>query len=188
MRGAVKQAIQMGLLVFILVWVCIGCASLNNLNKKIKETLGFKPVPARPVEPEPSVPSEPPPATPRETQVSPPKEIEEEKPQEPAYFMHTVRWPGESLSIIAKWYTGDFENWRVLAHANPGIDPNLIFVGNKIRIPENLLKTRKPIPERFVTGFGPKPRRKELPPETPPPAPSEDEEEILFGPKQYPEK
>jgi hypothetical protein len=186
MRGTVKRAIQMGLLVFILVWVCIGCATLHDLNKKIKETLGFKTVPERPAETEPSVPVEPPHAKPRETKVSPPKETKQQEPQGPAYFVHTVRWQNESLSIIAKWYTGDFENWRVLAHANPGIDPNLIFVGNKIRIPENLLKTRKPIPERFVTSFGPKPTEKS-PPKAPPPVPPEKEEEILFGPKQYPE-
>ncbi len=54
-------------------------------------------------------------------------------------FLHTVRWSGETLSIIAKWYTGNPENWEALTKANPGLKPNRIFVGDKILIPADLL-------------------------------------------------
>jgi hypothetical protein len=93
------------------------------------------------------------------------------------------------VSIIAGWYTGDIENWKTLAQANPNIDPARIFVGNKILIPEDLLKTREPMPKDFVDGFYPKAKTK-TPPSKPVPSPQKDKEEEpdLFGPKQYPKK
>ena len=60
--------------------------------------------------------------------------------------MHRVRWPGETLSIIAQWYTGSWKNWKALSNANPTLDPNRIVIGVNIFIPENLLKSRKPMP------------------------------------------
>jgi hypothetical protein len=102
-----------------------------------------------------------------------------------AYYVHSVRWSGESLSIIAKWYTGRLENWKLLAKANPKLNPSRIIIGNKIRIPKNLLKTRKPMPKYFVDRLVPKQKRVSPPPPkpTPPPPPEEDEPE-LFGPKR----
>ena len=101
----------------------------------------------------------------------------------PAYLQHTVRWPGESLSIIAKWYTGSLDNWKALAEANPELNPERITIGAKIRVPEDMLRTRDPMPQDFVTSFGQKP-------ETSSPAQGEVEEEEekprLFGPKRYP--
>ena len=38
-------------------------------------------------------------------------------------FVHMVQWSGETLPIIAKWYTGDSDNWQFLADANPNINP-----------------------------------------------------------------
>ena len=67
-----------------------------------------------------------------------------------SYHYHKVRYPGESLSIIAKWYTGDVKNWRSVAKVNPKINPNRITVGDKIRIPNKLLHTQKPMPRSFV--------------------------------------
>jgi hypothetical protein len=68
-------------------------------------------------------------------------------------FVHTVRWPRETLSIIAKWYTGELENWKALVKANPKLKPNRIYIGNKILIPGDLLKTRKPMPRKFLAEF-----------------------------------
>jgi uncharacterized short protein YbdD (DUF466 family) len=68
----------------------------------------------------------------------------------PAYYCHKVRYSGESLSLIAEWYTGDVENWHYLARVNSKLDPNRIKIGTKIRIPENLLRTRKRLPKTFV--------------------------------------
>ena len=32
-----------------------------------------------------------------------------EKEEKTSYYEHTVQWPGETVSIIAGWYTGDIE-------------------------------------------------------------------------------
>lgn len=101
-----------------------------------------------------------------------------------AYHVHRVKWPGESLSIIAKWYTGRLENWKLLAKANPKLNPSRIIIGNKIRIPKNLLKTRKPMPKYFVDRLAPKHKRESPPSKPTPPPPSEDDEPELFGPKR----
>jgi len=66
------------------------------------------------------------------------------------YFVHQVKWPNESLSIIAKWYTGSLMNWKALAKANPDMKPTVVHKGDRIRIPVNMLKTRDPMPEEFV--------------------------------------
>jgi len=217
MRSTINQTIQVGLIAFLLVWACTGCASLNE---KIAAVLGLEAIdttsaeteplapaeakdttsteteppavteakPTPPVETKLLVPVEAAPAAPEETQVAPPNEIKAEPPQKLTYYIHTVKWNGESLSIIAKWYTGNLENWEALAQANPNLTPSRLFIGSRIRIPENVLKTRDPMPQEFVTSFYPKPKRKSLPPETTPPPPSEEEEEKLFGPKHYPKK
>ena len=65
-------------------------------------------------------------------------------------FIHTVSLEGETLSIIAKWYTGELDNWKVLAEANPDIDPNRIFIGNEIAIPRELMITKDPLPQSFI--------------------------------------
>lgn len=70
-------------------------------------------------------------------------------------YIHTVRWPGESLSLIASWYTGASKNWRKLAKFNPRLDPNRIRVGNVILIPPSLLKTRVSLPQKVAAKFTP---------------------------------
>jgi hypothetical protein len=60
------------------------------------------------------------------------------------YFKHKVQYPGESLSLIAKWYTGRYGNWRALAKENPGLNPNRIVVGNIINIPTGMMKSKEP--------------------------------------------
>jgi len=69
------------------------------------------------------------------------------------YYKHTVRWPGESLSLIASWYTGASQNWRKLAKVNPRLNPNRIKAGNVIRIPSAMLKTRVPLPQKAAAKF-----------------------------------
>jgi hypothetical protein len=68
----------------------------------------------------------------------------------PTCHIHEVRYPGETLSIIAKWYTGDVKNWRALTKVNPKLNPNHIIIGARIRIPRKLLNTRKPMPRNFI--------------------------------------
>jgi hypothetical protein len=66
------------------------------------------------------------------------------------YYFHKVRYPGESLSVIAEWYTGDVGNWNYLTKANPKLDPDRITIGTTVLIPENLLHTKKAMPKEFV--------------------------------------
>jgi hypothetical protein len=69
------------------------------------------------------------------------------------FYVHVVRWEGETLSRIAEWYTGSWKNWEAIARANSRIDPDRILLGNRIQIPASLLKRREPMPREF-TPFG----------------------------------
>lgn len=86
-----------------------------------------------------------------------------QSPRQPRHLVHRVRWSGESLSLIAKWYTGKLNNWKILAHFNPKLKPDRIFVGEEILVPEGLLKTRKPMPRSFVGQFARKSKKKTSP-------------------------
>ncbi|HEY5461423.1 MAG TPA: hypothetical protein VIJ89_06720 [Deferrimonas sp.] len=100
-------------------------------------------------------------------------------------FVHKVRYPGESVSIIAGWYTGEIDNWKVLAEVNRGLNPNVIHEGMKINIPESIIKTRVPITKEYVDSFYPKSKSKSKGTgsggQSSTPA---DEETPLFGPKR----
>jgi hypothetical protein len=104
------------------------------------------------------------------------------------YFAHTVRQPGEKLSAIAGWYTGDVGNAKALAKANPDIDPEFLLVGNEIFIPSELLKTRKPLHQKSVqvSASGPAEKPTESQAAAATPSGSEPEKIQLFGPKQFP--
>ena len=108
------------------------------------------------------------------------------KPQED-FYIHSVKWSGETVSIIAAWYTGEMENWKILAEANPEVNPNRIYNGVTIRIPQNLLKTREPMPREFLDRYYSK-SKKEKPRPKPQTAQGQEEEPKLFGPKKYPKK
>ena len=101
------------------------------------------------------------------------KPLKVKEPEETTPYIHTVRWPDESLSLIAKWYTGNLENWKALAQVNPDINPDRIVKGDAILIPQNLLKTRDPMPQQFVKTSQPQPQ----------PPPAEEKELPLFGPR-----
>ncbi len=101
------------------------------------------------------------------------KETAEREKGKPVDLMHTVQWKGESLSIIAKWYTGNIHNWKLLAEYNPLNNPDRIRIGNSFFIPEALLITRVPMPKSFVDNHQQQPE-KDGPAETPP---------ELFGPR-----
>lgn len=68
----------------------------------------------------------------------------------PSYYQHKIRWHGETLSVVSKWYTGRYSNWKVLLNHNPEIDPNRIKIGQKIYIPKTMLKTSEPLPEKYA--------------------------------------
>lgn len=80
------------------------------------------------------------------------------RPAAPKYFVHTVRHSGETLIGIAAWYTGSGENWKRLAKANRGLNPKRIQIGDAIRIPEDILATRRPMPAISLPSRIPEPK------------------------------
>ncbi len=68
----------------------------------------------------------------------------------PGYYEHKICWQGETLSLVSKWYTGKHNNWKKLVNHNPEIKPNRIKIGQKVYIPNYLLKTRDPLPRKFA--------------------------------------
>jgi hypothetical protein len=106
-----------------------------------------------PLQPAPEVPPAPveiKPETPVAVPDTPALEIPTPAESEPRFYIHKVRWPKETLSHIAKWYTGTVKNWKAIAKANPELDPKKIDTGDTISIPEDLLTSRKPMPLSFM--------------------------------------
>jgi hypothetical protein len=66
------------------------------------------------------------------------------------YFVHQVRWRGETVSLIAKWHTGHYNNWKALARANSDLNPNHITLGDRIHVPPQMMTTQKRLPCKVV--------------------------------------
>jgi tetratricopeptide (TPR) repeat protein len=62
--------------------------------------------------------------------IQPRKEIPTKK-----YIIHTIK-PGESLSMVAKIYYGDYKKFPIIAEFNNLADATQITVGQKIKVPE----------------------------------------------------
>lgn len=71
----------------------------------------------------------------------------------PDHYTHTVRYSGETLGIIAGWYTGSSRNWESIASANPGLQPERINIGQQINIPASILVRDQPLSEEYVRKF-----------------------------------
>ena len=106
-------------------------------------------------------------------------------------FIHIVKYPGETLSIISEWYTGNAQNREALADANPNLDYDNMASGSRIFIPENLLKTTKHLTKEYIDAYSQKnkPKVKKEKKKAPAPAPKKppkkekDEDFDLIGPK-----
>ena len=70
--------------------------------------------------------------------------------REPPAYQHRVRFRGETLTYIARWYTGSAANWRAIAAANPGIEPRRMQLGDKIAIPRSMLRQSAPMPKTML--------------------------------------
>lgn len=106
-------------------------------------------------------------------------EIPSQIPSTSGFYSHKVRWPNETLYLIAKWYTGNARNWKAIATANPKLDPKKITIGDRIAIPEELLITRSPLPSSFGRSLV---RKKVKPPVPPDKKSIPAEPPKLFGP------
>lgn len=118
------------------------------------------------------------------------------KPADPVSkppYVHTVKYPGETLRIISKWYTGDADNWEALVDANPYIAHEKMTAGTRVFIPENLLKKTEPLSEEYIAACNqeskPVQESKPIVKEEkkarvkPKPQPKKDEDFDLIGPK-----
>lgn len=99
------------------------------------------------------------------------------------YYIHTVKWSGESVSIIAGWYLGDIHKWEILRDCNPDRDPKVVRIGDRIRIPESLMTTKSPMTKAHVDKFYPKAERHERHKTRPSHSEQKDEVPTLYGPK-----
>lgn len=181
-------------LIVIGLGLAMFCFSCATAPPRQEEGAPAPRVEGSPVQKE-SLPATPEPATapPKETQTVPEKPagaVQEPPPPpvketKPIFYMHTVKHGGETLSIIALWYTGNHGNWKEIAQANPDMKPNRIFPGNEILIPEGLLKTRDPLPKEFVDRINSKANKERGKPkaQTQTVQPQQ-EEPKLFGPKK----
>jgi hypothetical protein len=71
-----------------------------------------------------------------------------EAPPAPNYFVHSVKFRGQTLGQITQWYTGSYDNWRKLARVNDLAVPNeQLKVGREVRIPAELVVRQDPLPE-----------------------------------------
>lgn len=71
-------------------------------------------------------------------------------PPKPVMIEHVVQYSGETLGLIARWYTGKTANWQRIVDANPGLVPERINLGDRILIPEEIVVERSPLPKRAV--------------------------------------
>ena len=84
----------------------------------------------------PAPPPAPPPPPPEPTKV-------------PELFVHRITFSGQTLSSIAKWYTGDASNWRQMVDpVNTGLTECCarLKVGRVIYLPRDLVTQTKAMP------------------------------------------
>jgi hypothetical protein len=107
-------------------------------------------------------------------------------------YLHEVRWPEESLSTIARWYTGNEGNARILAKVTPNLRTNDLRKGDVVFIPQELSRRTDPMTRSYARRYqkAPTPVQRVAPKAAPaddddfpedgtPPAP--------YGPRTYPE-
>ncbi|MGH7899164.1 MAG: hypothetical protein ACREQQ_14510 [Candidatus Binatia bacterium] len=69
-------------------------------------------------------------------------------PPPPSYFVHVVKWRGQTLGKIAEWYTGNYDNWKELSSLNEITTANArLKLGREVKIPKGLVVQEQPIPE-----------------------------------------
>lgn len=53
-------------------------------------------------------------------------------------IIHTVKYQGETFSLISLWYTGSADNWREIARRNPKLNPAKLVKGTIVYVPQKL--------------------------------------------------
>lgn len=65
-------------------------------------------------------------------------------------LVHYVTYPGETLSMIARWYTGDRANAGRIARINGLQNPDHVSIGDTVVVPKYLLSTTKRLTPRAI--------------------------------------
>lgn len=81
-------------------------------------------------------------------EVAPPKSAEEIRIE--SSLAHTISFSGETLGVIASWYTGEAGNWKAIVENNPGIDPVRLKIGQVVLVPRNLLVREDPLLKKSI--------------------------------------
>lgn len=76
--------------------------------------------------------------------------VDEPEVNDDAFLLHIITYPGETLTLIARWYTGDAANWRRIADLNSITSPTALRIGQTIAIPREMLKRNAPMPRSAV--------------------------------------
>lgn len=71
-------------------------------------------------------------------------------------IQHTVQYKGETLRLIAEWYTGTIDLAPKIARINGLTDPNVLSMGQTIRIPRYLVKNSAPLTKMRVDEYAKK--------------------------------
>lgn len=69
------------------------------------------------------------------------------------FLYHQVRYPGETLFFIAKWYTGEGRNYKLIESANPDLIRDKIFLDQIIRIPKALVQRSEKFEKKELQAF-----------------------------------
>lgn len=105
--------------------------------------------------------------------------------EDSAHLRHTIAYPGETLTLIAKWYTGDAANWRRIAELNRISSPTALRIGQVIVIPKALLKRDAPMPRSILEEQArPSPTQPAAPLEDPSPEPEISAEQPADSPEE----
>jgi hypothetical protein len=107
----------------------------------------------------------------------------------PDYFVHKIDFRGQTLGRIARWYTGDFENWKKLVKP---VNPDLtvccapLRVGREVSIPRALVVRTDPMPRPVTRRAPPLEKRDEPAATSPTSEPSAPADEATEAPTKAP--
>jgi len=107
-------------------------------------------------------------------------------------YLHQVRWPEESLTVIARWYTGSAGNAPVLARVTPNLREKDLRKGDVVFIPQELARRAEPMSRSYARRYGnaPPPIKPSEPRAVPPEQEDFPEDELPptpYGPRTFPD-
>lgn len=107
-------------------------------------------------------------------------------------YLHRVRWSEETLDVIARWYTGQAGNTRILRRITPNLRGNDLRPGDTVFIPMEVARRSDPMPRSYARRHGkpPQPPEARQPqPAAPEPdrVPADDGPPSPYGPRTFPD-